>query len=62
MSFDGLANETGLNRNTVADYVTLLEECFIVKVCPSYAKNLANELKKREKDIFLRQWNQECDH
>lgn len=62
VSFDGLANETGLNRNTVADYVTLLEECFIVKVCPSYAKNLANELKKREKDIFLRQWNQECDH
>ena len=49
VSFDGLANETGLNRNTVADYVTLLEECFIVKVCPSYAKNLANELKKKGK-------------
>lgn len=52
VSFDGLANETGLNRNTVADYVTLLEECFIVKVCPSYAKNLANELKKRKKIYF----------
>lgn len=52
VSFDGLANETGLNRNTVADYVTLLEECFIVKVCPSYAKNLANELKKGKKIYF----------
>jgi len=51
VSFDGLANETGLNRNTVADYVTLLEECFIVKVCPSYAKNLANELKKGKRYI-----------
>ena len=53
VSFDGLANETGLNRNTVADYVTLLEECFIVKVCPSYAKNLANELKKKGKKIYF---------
>ena len=52
VSFDGLANETGLNRNTVADYVTLLEECFIVKVCPSYAKNFANELKKGKKIYF----------
>lgn len=53
VSFDGLANETGLNRNTVADYVTLLEECFIVKVCPSYAKNLANEMKKGKKIYFF---------
>ena len=52
VSFDGLANETGLNRNTVADYITLLEQCFIIKVCPSYAKNLANELKKGKKIYF----------
>lgn len=52
VSYDGLARDTGLNRMTVADYVTLLEQCFIVKVCPSYAKNLSNELKKGKKIYF----------
>ena len=52
VSFDGLARETGLNKATVADYVTLLEQCFIVRTCPSYAKNLANELKKGKKIYF----------
>ena len=52
VSYDSLARETGLNKTTVADYITLLEQCFIVKVCPSYAKNLANELKKGKKVYF----------
>ena len=52
VSYDGLARETGLNKATVADYISLLEQCFIVKVCPSYAKNLANELKKGKKIYF----------
>ena len=38
VSFDGLAREVGLARNTVEQYVRLLEECFIVKVCPSYSR------------------------
>lgn len=46
VSCDGLASETGLNKTTVADYVRLLEQCFIVRICPSYAGNLTNELKK----------------
>lgn len=52
VSYDCLARESGLNKTTVADYITLLEQCFIVKVCPSYAKNLANELKKGKKIYF----------
>lgn len=52
VSYDSVSREVGLNKNTVADYVTLLEQCFIVKVCPSYAKNLSNELKKSKKIYF----------
>ena len=52
ISYDGVSREVGLNKNTVADYVTLLEQCFIVKVCPSFAKNLSNELKKSKKIYF----------
>lgn len=52
LSYDGIARETGLNKGTVADYVALLEACFIVKVCPSYAKNLPTELKKGKKIYF----------
>lgn len=47
--YDSVSREAGLNKNTVADHITLFEQCFIVKVCPSYAKNLANELKKSKK-------------
>lgn len=52
ISYDGVSREIGLNKATVADYVTLLEQCFIVKVCPSYSKNLSNELKKSKKIYF----------
>ncbi len=52
VNYDNLARETGLNKTTVADYITLLEQCFIVKVCPSYSRNLANELKKGKKIYF----------
>lgn len=51
--YDSVSREVGFNKNTVADYITLFEQCFIVKVCPSYAKNLANELKKSKKNLLL---------
>ena len=60
ISYDSVSREIGLNKNTVADYITLLEQCFIVKVCPSYAKNLSNELKKKQEDLLLRQWHSQC--
>lgn len=53
VNYDKLSRETGLNKTTVADYITLLEQCNIVRVCPSYAKNLANEIKKGKKIYFV---------
>ncbi len=52
VSFESLARETGLNKTTVMDYITLLEQCFIVKVCHSFSRNLGNELKKGKKVYF----------
>lgn len=51
--YDSVSREIGFNKNTVVDHITLFEQCFIVKVCPSYAKNLANELKKSKKKIYF---------
>jgi len=52
VSFESLSRETGLNKTTVMDYITLLEQCFIVKVCHSFTRNLENELKKGKKVYF----------
>ena len=52
ISYDGLSRETGLSKNTVIDYLRLLEQCFIIKVCPSYAKNMSNEMRKGKKVFF----------
>ena len=52
VNYDNLARETGLNKTTVADYLKLLEQCFIVKICPSFSRNLGNELKKGKKVYF----------
>lgn len=52
VSYEGLARDTGLNKTTVMSYITLLEQCFIVKVCGSYSRNLSNELKKGKKIYF----------
>ena len=53
VSDDALARETGLNKMTVADYLALLEQCFIVKVCPSFARKLPNERRKGKKIYFF---------
>lgn len=52
VSYESLARETGLNKMTVADYLQLLEKCFLIKICPSFSKNLNNELKKGKKVYF----------
>lgn len=52
VNFDNLARDTGLSRTTVADYLQLLEQCFIIKICPSFSRNLSNELKKGKKVYF----------
>lgn len=52
VNYDNLARDTGLSRTTVADYLQLLEQYFIIKICPSFSRNLSNELKKGKKVYF----------
>ena len=52
VNYDNLARDTGLSKTTVADYLQLLEQCFIIKICPSFSRNLSNELKKGKKVYF----------
>lgn len=52
VNYDNLARDTGLSRTTVVDYLQLLEQCFIIKICPSFSRNLSNELKKGKKVYF----------
>jgi hypothetical protein len=52
VSCDALARETGLSALTVAHYITLLEQSFIIKSLSSYSQNLGNELKKSKKIYF----------
>ena len=52
VNYDNLARDTGLSRTTVTDYLQLLEQCFIIKICPSFSRNLSNELKKGKKVYF----------
>ena len=52
LSCDRLAQECGLSSASVANYIDLLEQSFIVKTLTSYSRNLANELKKSKKVYF----------
>ena len=52
VNYDNLARDTGLSKTTVAAYLQLLEQCFIIKICPSFSRNLSNELKKGKKVYF----------
>ena len=53
ISYEGLARELGIHRQTVEEYINKLELASIIKVCPSYSRNLANELKKGKKIYFF---------
>lgn len=49
VSYDSLARDIGVSRNTLEDYIVKLEACSIIRICPSFSRNLANELKKGKK-------------
>lgn len=53
INYDNLARETGPSKHAVSDYIDLLEQCFIIKRCNSFARNLDNELKKARKSTFV---------
>ncbi len=53
VSSDSLARECGISKNTVDDYISRLEQASIIRVLPSFSRNLANELKKGRKIYFF---------
>jgi hypothetical protein len=52
VSFAELAETVGANKQTVTNYVRILEHAFIVFRLGSFARNLRNELKKKSKIYF----------
>ncbi len=50
---ESLGRECDMSKNTVDDYIAKLEQASIVRVCHSYSRNLANELKKGKKIYFF---------
>ena len=53
ISYESLAKEIGVSRNTLEDYILKLQECSIIRICSSFSRNLANELKKGKKIYFF---------
>ncbi len=52
VNYDTLSKEAGISKATLLGYLELLEKCFIIKRCDSYANNLEGELKKGKKIYF----------
>lgn len=52
VSVNELANKLSINRNTVNRYLDLFEQNFIIFPLRSFAKNLRNEIRKKEKYYF----------
>ena len=52
VSYNELADTIGINKNTVANYIQILEKAFIIFRLKPYSKNLRNELKKLRKIYF----------
>jgi len=52
VSMNELSNTLGIDGKTVARYISLLEQAFIVFRLPSYGRNLRNELKSSQKIYF----------
>ncbi len=52
VSVSEIANKLSISRNTVNRYLDLLEQNFIIFSLQSFAKNLRNEIRKKEKYYF----------
>ncbi len=52
VSYNELSKTTGLDNQTVENYIQLLEKTFIIFRLPSFSRNLRNELKKSRKIYF----------
>ncbi|MBI2459640.1 MAG: ATP-binding protein [Parcubacteria group bacterium] len=52
VSYNELAQTAGIDRNTVASYIQILEKAFVVFRLNPFSRNLRNELKKLRKIYF----------
>lgn len=52
VSYNELANMLGVNKETIENYIDLLEKCYVVFRLPSYSRNLRSEIKKGKKIYF----------
>jgi len=53
VSLNELAGLLGIDKNTVAGYIRILEQAFIIYPLRPFSRNLRNELKKMRKIYFL---------
>jgi hypothetical protein len=53
VSYNELANLVGVDKNTVASHIQILEKAFIVFRLRPFSRNLRNELKKLRKIYFF---------
>ncbi len=52
VSYNELSNMLGVDKETVENYIGLLEKCFVVFRLDSFSQNLRNEIKKGKKVYF----------
>lgn len=52
VSYNELSNLLGIDKETVENYIGLLEKCFVVFRLDSFSRNLRNEIKKGKKVYF----------
>lgn len=52
VSYNEIAQLVGVDKNTVNNYIDLLEKCFVVFRLNSFSKNIRNEIKANKKIYF----------
>ena len=52
VSYNELSNLLGVDKETVENYINLLEKCYVVFRLDSFSRNLRNEIKKGKKIYF----------
>ena len=52
VSYNELGNMLGVDKETIENYIDLLEKCFVVFRLSSFSRNMRNEIKKGKKIYF----------
>lgn len=52
VSYNELGNLLGVDKETIENYINLLEKCFVVFRLSSFSRNMRNEIKKGKKIYF----------